>query len=196
MIRVAIVDDHQVFREALKLLIEAHKDLTVVAEVADAQTACDVLEREKPDVALIDLSLRGGSGITVVRDLHRRQLPVRALVLTASTASEQIGEAVLAGARGVALKSQGGVDLIAAIRAVHAGEEYFGPDISRAMLSELKRSNRMPGPLAHLSPREREIFDLIVATRSNREIAEDLRISVKTVETHRASINRKLDVHA
>jgi two-component system response regulator NreC len=189
-LRIALVDDHVLFRDGLRALVSAAGDLLVVAEASDARTALLLLEAANPDVLVVDVTLPGSSGIALAREVLRLLPKCRVLVLTMHASEEYVIHALAAGATGYALKSQPAGEVIEAIRAVGHGRPYLAPT--------LPRPRREDGDtrLDELSPREREIFDLLVQSHSNRSIAQHLFISVKTVETHRASINRKLGVHS
>jgi DNA-binding NarL/FixJ family response regulator len=195
-LRLALIDDHHLFREALRSLLMTQPDLDVVGEAAEAQEAYASAEAWQADVHVVDLALPGVSGTAVVRELGRRFPSSRALILTAHRADDYVEEAFAAGARGYALKEQKAGALFEAIRAVARGELYVAPSLSRPPADEGRRRRGSATSLQDLSPREREIFDLVVAGLSNQYVAKELHISVKTVETHRAKINRKLRVHS
>jgi len=183
MTNVVLVDDHLLFRDALRALLREQGDFAVVGEAGDATSACGVVEATSPDVAIVDVGLPDHDGIVVVRELRRRAPVCRVLILTAGT-SDRVDEAYQAGAAGYALKVEPAQSIIDAIRAVARGDSYF-PRMVAATSS-----------IDALSHREHEIFGLAISGCSNQEIGDALHICVKTVETHRASINRKLNVHS
>ena len=191
-LRIALLDDHVIFREGLRALILAHADLQVVAEAGEAREIYPLIEAAAPQVAVVDVSLPGSSGITATQEIVRRWPQCRVLVLTMHVAPEHAVRAFAAGATGYAIKEQSAVEIIDAIRAVAAGRRYVAPSIPPAVLD----GTGPQAPLAELTAREREVFDLILEARSNRDIAGYLCISIKTVETHRAAINRKLGAHS
>jgi DNA-binding NarL/FixJ family response regulator len=197
--RILLIEDHSIFREALRELLHA-KDpsFEVVGEAATAHEACEAADTTHPDVTIMDLVLRGASGISATRELCRRHKGSRVLILTAITEPSFVVEAFAAGARGYALKEQSSNDIVNAVRTVARGERYLPPQFDPALIDDTSRKNREgpDGLMGQLSVREREIFDLIVAGYRNQRIASELFISVKTVETHRARINRKLGVHS
>jgi DNA-binding NarL/FixJ family response regulator len=200
-LKLVLIDDYQLFREGLKQLIEPHIDLEVVGEAADERSAYEIVEQTRPDVVLMDVSLTAVSGIATTRELRRRGDGVRILMLSMHAEVDYVAQALTAGASGYALKSQSASELLDAIRAVGRGENYLSPSIPRAALDESLRLRRrsgglVDGPCAPLSAREREVFDLLVRGYSNDGIAGLLCISVKTVETHRARILRKLQLHS
>ena len=194
MLRIALVDDHQLFRAGLRALVAEESDLVVVAEASTAHEACAILEAARPDVALIDVTLPGTSGISVTKELARLLPSCRVLLLTMHEDEELLGEGLAAGAAGYALKTQPAAEVIAAIRTVGDGRRYIAPRLARFLSRADSHGSRTR--LDDLSPREREVFDILLQGYSNQRISEHLFISVKTVETHRSSINRKLGVHS
>src|SRR3954469_20961634 len=195
--RLMLVEDHAVFRTALRELF-ATRDPTfeVVAEAATAQDAWRHAEEHRPDITVMDLFLRGESGISATRELCRRQRGTRVLILTAVDNPCFVRESFAAGARGYALKEQTADEIIAAVRVVAGGLRYLPPRFDPELLGNPKQGGQADGLFGQLSAREREIFDLVVAGHGNQRIASELFISIKTVETHRARINRKLGVHS
>ncbi len=191
-LRIALIDDHQIFREGLRALLRGHPDLAVVAEGADARDLYPLLESAAPNVAVVDLSLRGSSGFVATEEIVRRSPQCKVLVLTMHGSEDYAARAFAAGASGYALKEQGAAEVIEAIRTVAAGRRYLAPSIPPSVMDAGSQGHTLDA----LTSREREIFDLILQARSNRDIATYLCISIKTVETHRAAINRKLGAHS
>lgn len=191
-LRIALIDDHVLFRQGLRAILATQPDMTITAEGGDAREVYPLLEASPPDVAVVDVSLRGSSGIAATQEILRRCPACKVLVLTMHASEDYAAQAFAAGAAGYALKDQDAVQVVEAVRAVAAGQRYLAPSLPAAVLARPRPS----GPLGQLSPREREVFDLIVQSRSNRDIATYLCISIKTVETHRSSINRKLGAHS
>jgi len=191
-LRIALIDDHVLFRQGLRALLTTQPDLVVVLEAADAPDVHPALEAAAPDVAVVDVTLRTSSGIAATEEIVRRCPQCKVLVLSMHVSEDFAAQSFLAGASGYALKDQDVAQVLDAIRAVAAGQRYLAPSLPVTALAR-RRAN---GPLGHLSRREREVFDLIVKSRSNRDTAAQLCISVKTVETHRTSINRKLGAHS
>jgi two-component system response regulator NreC len=192
-----MVEDHAVFRTALKELFGTRDpSFEVVAEAATAQEAWRAAEQHRPDITIMDLFLRGESGISATRELCRRQRGARVLILTAVDNPCFVREAFAAGARGYALKEQTAEEIMAAVRVVAGGLRYLPPRFDPELLGTGKQDTHPDGLFGQLSAREREIFDLVVAGHGNQRIASELFISIKTVETHRARINRKLGVHS
>lgn len=195
MIRIVLVDDHALFRSGLSALFGTTRDMKVVGEAGDARQARQVIEAEKPAVVILDVSLPGTSGIAAMSELRRYAPDARFLVVSMHGGHDVVAEALGAGASGYALKHQPGDEIMDAVRRVAAGQPYLAPSLPEALLDPVKRAERAH-PLASLSAREREIFDLVVRGFSTEAIAKQLFISAKTVETHRAHINKKLGLHS
>jgi DNA-binding NarL/FixJ family response regulator len=196
-LRIALVDDHPLFRTGIRSILASHNDLSVVAEASDARHAYEVAETLHPEVMVLDLNLPGVDGISATREILRRSPQTKVLILSMYTDEIHAARALAAGANGYAMKTQPADELVEAIRAVGHGEKYVPRALSPSLLDVHRRAaGRDGGALACLSPREREIFGLLVRGLSNRSIARELCISVKTVETHRTHIHEKLGVHS
>jgi two-component system response regulator NreC len=180
--------------------LTSETDLAVVGEASDAREAYQVVGDKHPDVVVLDVSLPGVNGIAATRELVRREPHAHVLMLSMHAGEDYVAQALAAGATGYALKDQSAAEVIEAIRAVARGQAYLSPRISRFVVDDYLRLRRgesaRTGPLAALSVREQEIFDLLVRGFSNDGIAGQLCISVKTVETHRAHILHKLRLHS
>jgi len=198
IISVALVDDHRVFREAFRTLLASMAGFSVVAEAGSGEGICSMFETTKPDVVVMDVAMPGSDGLSAVRTLVEQHPSAKILMLSAYSVQDYVARAFAAGATGYALKSQGTDEVIAALGAVSRGERYLAPELPSSLMMGNGRTRRdvPPGQLDGLSHREREIFDLVIRGLSNASISERLSISVKTVETHRANINRKLAVHS
>ncbi len=195
--RLMLVEDHAVFRSALRELFATREpSFEMVAEAATAQDAWRLADQHHPDITIMDLFLRGESGISATRELCRRHRGARVLILTAVDNPCFVREAFAAGARGYALKEQSAEEIFGAVRVVAGGARYLPPRFDPELMVEGRQDAQSEGLFGQLSAREREIFDLVVAGHGNQRIAAELFISVKTVETHRARINRKLGVHS
>ncbi|MFI5288702.1 MAG: response regulator, partial [Polyangia bacterium] len=175
-LKVALIDDHQLFREGLRALLGSQPDLKVVGEAADAREGYGLVESQRPDVVVLDVSLPGVDGIAATRELRRRVSASKVLILTMHAGEEYAAEALSAGAAGYALKTQPGHAVADAIRAVARGDLYLAPGLSRAAVDE-RRLHDGGGPLAPLSVREREVFALLVRGFSNQAVAGELCIS-------------------
>jgi two-component system response regulator NreC len=197
-LRLVVVDDHTLVRDALRMQVEQAGDMDIVGEAGDARSAELLIRQINPDVVVIDISLPGVSGIAVTRELSRHDPHPYILALSMHESMEFVAQAIAAGADGYALKTSSGSEIIEAIRVVARGKHYLSPK-----LEHLDFFTRQPGwekqwqgPLAALSEREREIFDLVVSGLDTQEIAARLFISVKTVEAHRTNLMKKLDLHS
>jgi DNA-binding NarL/FixJ family response regulator len=199
-LRLALVDDHRLFREGLRTMIATQPDLEVVGEAGEALEAYSMVESTRPDVLVLDLALPGATGVTVAREVLRRSPKLRVLLLSMLIDEEHVAQALDAGVAGYAAKEQSADEVFQAIRAVGAGKSYLSPLISRFILEEYMRLRRggapSDSPLRTLTGREREIFELSVRGLSNETISAQLTISKRTVETHRGRIMRKLGVHS
>jgi DNA-binding NarL/FixJ family response regulator len=195
-VTVALIDDHIVFRDAFRTLLASTQEFSVVAEGSDGQEVCAMYEAHRPDLVVMDVTLPGIDGLAATRELTSRHT-AKVLMLSAHAVHDYVSRAFAFGATGYALKSQPAIAVLEALRAVARGERYLAPELPVALLNSTRvRGRGTPGQLDGLSQREREVFDLVVRGYSNASISGALSISVKTVETHRANINRKLSVHS
>jgi DNA-binding NarL/FixJ family response regulator len=191
-LRVLIVDDHEVFREGLKSLLVSRK-LEIAGEANNGHDALKLARRLEPDVAIVDIGLPGLNGLETVKGFARDSPRTRAIVLTVHAEDSYVLEALRAGAKGYVLKTQAFADLTHAIETVMKGSVYLSPGISRVLVdASLGRTGPPEDPL---SAREHEVLQLVAEGHTNKEIAHRLSISIKTVETHRSAIMRKLDLH-
>jgi two-component system response regulator NreC len=196
-VRIALVDDHPLYRTGLRSILASRTDLAVVAEAGDAQHAYQLADSAQADVMVMDLNLPGVDGFSATREVLRRSPQTRVLILSMYTDEIHAARALAAGALGYAMKTQSPDELLEAVTTVGRGERYVPRTLSASLLDVHRRAAaRDGGPLGSLSPREREIFGLLVRGLSNRSIARELTISVKTVETHRTHIHEKLGVHS
>lgn len=193
LIRVLIADDHTLVRESLVSVLNASGACQVVAEAADGVTAVEKALQLRPDVAIIDISMPGLSGVEVVRRLHAELPTTRTLVLTMHEEEEYVLHVVRAGASGYLLKDSATSELILAVRNLHAGRGHFSANAARVLAEQVHHPNPdWDDPYGRLTGREREVFHLIVEGQTSKEIARKLGISTKTVENHRASVLQKL----
>lgn len=197
-IRVLVADDHAVVREGIRHVLEREPGFEVVAEAANGSEVLPLAERHRPDVAVLDISMPGESGIQVAAQLRQRLPEIRILILSMYDNAEYVLESVRAGAHGYILKDTAATELRRAIRAVQNGEAFLSPPVASrltaAVRGELEREART-GDLGSLTAREREVLRGIVRGQTNKEIAAALGISHRTVETHRESLMRKLRIH-
>lgn len=190
-IRVVIADDHRILVDGLRRLLEATSDLRVVGTADDAETAIAAVQTQRPDVIVLDISMPGGGGLEVARRLREMQLDTKIVVLTMWAEDRYVLEAVQLGVSGYVLKRSADRELIEAIRTVARGDAYLTPGAVRLLLAT--RSEEPDAPA--LSPREREVLRFTARGFSNLEIAARLFVSPKTVDTYRARIMTKLDIH-
>lgn len=203
-IRVVVADDHNIVRRGLVSLLQLNPEIEVVAEASDGREAVDMAVSHRPDLVLMDISMPGLNGLEATRQIRSRCPSVRVLVLSAHDNEAYVLESVRSGASGYLLKNTSAEDLHTAIRAVHSGQAFFSPLISKILADDyVKRISEGRGAVEggsaadvnRLTPREREILQLIAEGRSHQAIAELLSISVRTVDTHRNNIIQKLDIH-
>jgi DNA-binding NarL/FixJ family response regulator len=196
-IRILLADDHAVLREGIRSLLEDQPDMSVVGEAQDGREVVHLAGELKPDVVLMDIAMPLLNGLEATRQIKRDHPHVAVLVLTMHDNEEYVRQALSAGASGYVLKQAAASELVAAIRAVHRGEAVLSPAITRLVLEDyLHRDRIKPSPAPDdLTPREREILQLVAEGYTSREIAEMLSLSVKTVQAHRTSLMQKLDLH-
>jgi len=198
-IRILLADDHTVVRQGLRKVLEERPDWEVVAEAGDGREAVRLAEQHKPDVAILDVAMPLLNGIEATRQIARRVPTTRILVLSMHADEAYVTQICQAGAIGYLLKDSADVDLLQAVGEVAKGKSFFSPSIARVMLDDYVRQLADKGitdRYESLSEREREIFQLIAEAKANKEIASLLHVSPSTVETHRAHIMEKLDLHS
>jgi DNA-binding NarL/FixJ family response regulator len=193
--RVAIVDDHPLFRRGLGVTLQLEADLEVIGEVGSAAEACALARIVAIDLAIVDVMMPETSGLTLCAELHEIQPDCKLLVLSVIDEPGLIADILRAGAGGYALKTQPVPEILTAIRQVLGGVRYLPPIVSREAI-EAALVNTAAHPLVQLTRREREVFELLIRGRSNDEVATKLFISVRTAETHRQRIGKKLSAHS
>lgn len=194
-IRVLIVDDHAILRDGLRSLLERQPDIDVVGEAENGHQALIQIEELEPDIVLMDMAMPVMNGLEATRHIKERFPDVRVLILTQHDNKEYISPALQAGASGYVLKRSGGREVIQAIRQVKEVGAFLEPNIARQILDEIKNSDDLtPKSKPHLTEREQEVLRLVVAGKSNKEVASILFISPKTVSVHRSNIMTKLEV--
>ncbi|MCU0784198.1 MAG: response regulator transcription factor [Verrucomicrobia bacterium] len=194
--RILVVDDHPLMREGVSQWIQRAPELEVCAQAESAAQAVSLAEKLKPDLVLTDISLMGRNGLELIKDLGALQPGLPVLVLSMHEESLYAGRALRAGARGYIMKRAGGDRVVEAIREVFQGRIAVSPEMATHLLEEYSGRKSRSGrtALPNLTDREFEIFQLLGEAKSNREIAEQLHLSPKTVETHRMNLARKLKV--
>ena len=196
-IRILLADDHTLMRSGIKALLEDEPDIAIVGEAEDGREAVKLAHMLRPNLVLMDIAMPLLNGLEATRQIKREHPEIKVLVLTMYDHEEYFRQVLEAGASGYIIKRAAANELVAAIRAVNGGESVLSPAITRYLLDdylsgESKKDEDDPNAL---SPREREVLQLIAEGNTSREIAEILNLSVKTVQSHRTNLMRKLDLH-
>jgi DNA-binding NarL/FixJ family response regulator len=192
-IRLALADDHLVVREGLRAMLEAEPDFEVVGQTGNGSEVAALVARVRPDVLVLDLMMPGIGGLDVIRELSRREAGTRIVVLSMHANEAYVLEALGSGAGAYVLKQSEAGELVRAVHEVAAGRRYLSPPLSdRALEAYLRQSESGVPERATLTPREREVLQLVAEGHTSPEIAERLFISPRTVETHRSNLMRKL----
>jgi DNA-binding NarL/FixJ family response regulator len=194
--RILIADDHQLVRASLRSLLADFPDIEVVAEAADGREAVKLVAKHRPEMVLMDISMAGLNGIDATRHIAREHPHVRVIILSMHTDNRYVLQALRAGASGYVLKGSTPKELELAIESVAQGAIFLSPAISKRVIDVyLSRTADETDLLEQLTPRQREILQLIAEGHSSKQIAHMLDSSVKTVESHRASLMERLDIH-
>lgn len=195
-IRILLADDHTLVRAGVRALLEELPDVTVAAEAADGHQTLAFVKAHRPDVVFMDVAMSGLNGLETTARLTKEFPDVRVIILSMHANEEYIWQALRAGASGYLLKSASTAELELALKAVSNGETYLDPAIARRVIAGYASgAAQQKSPIEQLSPRQREILQLIAEGRSTKEIAFLLNLSTKTVETHRAQLMERLDIH-
>jgi len=197
-IRIVLADDHAVMRTGLRLVLERQADFTVVGEASDGREAVALVQREAPEVLVMDIGMPNLNGIEAARQVAAAAPQVAVVILSMHSDEAYVLRALKAGARGYLLKESAESDLIAAIRAVHAGKAFFSPAVSRMLVEDYVRQlqdREIEDSYELLTTREREILQLVAEGKSNKEVAAVLNLSLYTIETHRGNLMEKLGLH-
>ena len=194
-IRVLVVDDHEIVRLGLTHLLEQYPDFESVNSASNLVEALSKAEQVRPDVIIMDVRLKGASGIEACREIIKRLPGMKVIMLTSFSEDEMVLDSIYAGAQGYILKDVGNDEIIRAIRAVFRGEALLDPVVTNKLLERMRRNGQKSDePLEHLTEREREILICIAEGRTNREIAEQISLSDKTVRNYVSSILTKLNL--
>jgi DNA-binding NarL/FixJ family response regulator len=196
MTRVLVADDHTLVRAGIRALLEKLPEVEVVAEASDGRDALQMVKTHRPDVVLMDIAMPGLNGLEATRRMVKEFPRANVLILSMHASEEYVWQALSAGAAGYLLKGAELAELALAIKAVARGETYLSPPISKQVIKDYVR--RVGGGetlFERLTPRQREILQLIAEGTTTKDIAKALEISVKTVETHRAQLMERLDIH-
>jgi DNA-binding NarL/FixJ family response regulator len=195
-----LADDHEVVRRGLRSIIEAQRDCQVVGEAADGREAVALTRELNPDIVILDIAMPALNGLEALRQILRVCPRTKVLVMTMHDSNQMITQILDAGARGYILKSDATHDLLAAVESLRLNKTYFTTPVSQMLLDRFLRgtsgSNVPESDTVKLSPRQREIVQLLAEGRSSKEVAVALGLSVKTAETHRANIMRRLECHS
>lgn len=195
-IRVLLADDHAVLREGLRTLLSLQEDIDVVGEAENGQTAVELAKQLRPDVIVMDIAMPAMDGLAATRMLKQECPDLRVLILSQHDNREYVFSVLQGGAAGYVLKKSGGAEVVNAIRSVFAEGAYLPPGIAREVMDRYIQRPAEETGRPHLTEREKEVLRLIAEGKSNKDIAELLCLSVKTVMAHRTNIMEKLDIHS
>ena len=198
-IRILLADDHTLMRRGLRALLERQNGFAVVAEAADGREAVEIAAAVSPDVAVIDIGMPNLNGIEAARRITEKRPETAVVILSMHADESYVLRALKSGARGYLLKDSPEEDLIHAIRAVHNGKAFFSPEISKMLAEDYMRQMRQRGvedSYELLTPREREILQMLGEGNTNKDVAAKLNLSLHTVETHRGNLLEKLNLHS
>jgi DNA-binding NarL/FixJ family response regulator len=198
VLRILIADDHEVARKGIRALLEEHGGWEVCGEAKDGREAVELSSQLKPDIMLLDIGMPNLNGLDAARQILALNPDARILILTVHDSEQVVREVLAAGARGFLLKSDAGRDLMAAVEALQNRRTFFTSKVAQMMLDGYLRPNeeRDNSGQQILTPREREVIQLVAEGKTTKEIANALSLSVKTAETHRTNLMRKLDLHS
>lgn len=192
-----MADDHPIVRQGLRKIIETDKDLLIIAEAGDGQAALDLIEEYQPQVAVLDIDMPGMDGFAVVREMQRRRVATEVVFLTMLDEEETFQAAMDLNVRGYVLKDSAADEIVAAIKSVAQNRPFLSPAMSAMLLNRRRRADELareqPG-LDSLTPTERRILRLVAENKTSKEIGEELFVSYRTIEGHRANISRKLNL--
>lgn len=198
VLRILIADDHEVARKGIRSLLESHAGWEVCGEAADGRQAVECSSKLNPDVLLLDIGMPNLNGLDAARQILAVTPDARILILTVHDSEQVVREVLAVGARGFLLKSDAGRDLVAAVEALQHRRTYFTSKVAQRILDGyLRPHDESDAPAQHvLTPREREVIQLVAEGKSTKEVATALSLSVKTAETHRTNLMRKLNLHS
>ena len=197
--KILLADDHNVLRKGLRRILEEQPDLEVVGEASDGREAVALNAKLRPDIVVMDIAMPLMNGLEATRQILQRNASVNVLILSMYSDENYVVQVLRAGARGYLLKDTAEEDLITAVRAVAKGQPFFSPKIAKLLMGDSiqrLRTEGMSDSYDLLTPREREVLQLIAEGKSNKEAAASLFVSPTTIETHRARIMDKLDLHS
>ena len=197
-LRILIADDHEVARQGIRALLESHPGWEVCAEAKDGREAVELATNSKPDIVLLDIGMPNLNGLDAARQILAMSPAIRILILTMHDAEQVVREVLAAGARGFVLKSDAARDLVAAVDALQHRRTFFTTRVTQMVMNGYLHPEKesQPSVKAVLTPREREVIQLLAEGKTSKEVAVALKLSVKTAETHRTNLMRKLDLHS
>jgi DNA-binding NarL/FixJ family response regulator len=196
-LRILIADDHEVARKGIRALLESHVGWEVCAEARDGREAVECASRLKPDILVLDIGMPNLNGLDAARQILAIMPGARILILTVHDSEQMVREVLATGARGFLLKSDAGRDLVTAVEAVQNRRTFFTPKVAQMLLDGYLRPQESDAlDRRVLTPREREVIQLVAEGKTTKEVATALSLSVKTAETHRTNLMRKLDLHS
>jgi DNA-binding NarL/FixJ family response regulator len=199
LLRLLVVDDHQILREGLRALLELQPDMKVIGEASNFEQAMELAVECKPDIVLTDIGLPGRSGLMLARELRQTCPGLHTILLTAHSSEEYIRAGLDAQADGYVLKDSGHAELIAAIRSVASGQHFLCKAVAARVLASYAHGQHggsaVVDPVRQVTSRERQVLTRIASGHTNKVVARELNLSVKTVEKHRANLMRKLSLH-
>jgi len=193
-VRVLLVDDHALVRAGIRLLLREIPDVEVIGEAGDGDAALEIAERERPDVVVMDIAMKGANGLETAARLRERQPEVKVVILSMHASEEYVLQALRAGAAAYLIKDSATAELELALKSVIRGESYLSPAVSKQVVEDYVQRLGGGAESDPLTPRQREVLKRIAEGRSTKEIAFELNLSVKTVETHRAQIMERLGI--
>jgi two-component system, NarL family, response regulator DevR len=195
-LKVMLVDDHEIVRQGLRALLEAEDDIEVVTEADSGPSAVSLASAHQPDVVVMDVRMPGGSGVEACRAIRDERPDAQVIMLTSFSDDEALFNSIMAGAAGFVLKQIRGRDLVDAIRTVASGKSLLDPDVTKRVLERLRKAkfDEKDPKLARLTPQEERILDMVGEGLTNREIAERIHLSDKTVKNYVSTILQKLEV--
>ena len=195
-IKILLADDHPVVRRGIAFCLARHENLEILGEAADGREALRKAKELSPDIILMDIDMPHMNGLTVTETLRREMPQIKVLILSMHSNTEYVLRIIQSGARGYVLKGASPEELVKAIQIVNSGEAFFSSDVARVALNQFVRGKNGGEGSNHLTNREREVLVQIAEGLSNKEIASELGVGVRTVETHRERIMRKLNIHS
>lgn len=196
MLRILLADDHALVRAGIRSLLQEMAGIEVVAEAGDGLEAVRLTALHQPDLVLMDVAMKNANGLEATLEIRRQFPAVKVLILSMYTNEEYVVQALRAGASGYMVKDSAPLELELAINAIKAGDTYLSPPVSRQVVeSYMQRVGGEVTPAEPLTPRQREVLQFIAEGKSTKEVAYQLKLSIKTVETHRAQIMQRLNVH-